>query len=94
MLSTLTTLTKLNLEDNNVTAGWQHLLPLAGSLASLNLSICEMERVPRQLSMLTGLTRLELEHSEEFPLEGIQVLRGLTRLHNYGELFGSGSRST
>ena len=59
-LSALTNLTCLDLSDNNeLSAGWQHLLPLA-RLGRLDLTSCNVYRVPLELTALTGLTSVLL----------------------------------
>jgi Leucine-rich repeat (LRR) protein len=77
-LSSLTTLTRLDLAGNSLQGGWQRLLPLT-RLRHLSLRGCLLQAVPQQLPALTALTRLDLNANKQLD-GGWQHLLPLTQL--------------
>ena len=76
--SVLTSLTCLNLSDNEELAGgWQHVLPLR-RLRRLVLTLSGVELIPREFSEMTGLTALLLNHACVWV--GFEHLRPLQQL--------------
>ena len=78
-LSALTTLTSLDLSENEELAGgWQHLRPLR-QLSALSLRGCRLAGVPAELSALTLLSSLDLRGNQGL-VGGWQHLRPLRQL--------------
>lgn len=74
-LAALTQLVTLDLGNNPVAEGWQHLAGCA-ALATLKMSNCGViPRLPREWSRLAALRRLELRGTTV--LEGTEGLRAL-----------------
>ena len=72
-LSHLTALASLDLGNNPIVGGWQHLLPLQ-KVKALSLRLNDLEAVPAELSALAALTSLRFE-GNDVPLGGRQHFR-------------------
>ena len=75
-MASLTRLTRLSLNNTQVSGGWQHL-PL--QLEHLDLGTTELPTVPPELSRLSHLTRLDLWENMELE-GGFEVLSRLSSL--------------
>lgn len=78
-LPSLTALTSLNLSSNSLSAGWERLGALAGTLKPLSLARCQLRAAPDVLSTLRALTSLDLGGNEGMELDPTR-LTGLPRL--------------
>lgn len=78
-LPSLTALASLNLSSNSLSAGWERLGALAGTLQRLSLARCQLRAAPAVLGTLRALTSLDLGGNEGMALEPTR-LTGLPRL--------------